>query len=512
MSGHSLPGQYNAAVDLVDRHVALGRGAKVAFRDDSGALTYAAFAERVNRAGNALRALGVRMEERVLLVLEDSARFPVVFFGAIKIGAVPVPVNTLLTTEDYAWLLRDSRARALVVSAALLDRVGPALAGQPFLEHVLVDGEPGAHERLEGLLERASPELEPAPTRPDDVAFWLYTSGSTGHYKGAIHAQSSLACTADLYGKNVLGIREDDVVYSAAKCFFAYGLGNSLTFPLSVGATTVLRRERPTVPGVFRWLAETRPTIFCGVPTLFAAMLAERELPAGGALRVATSAGEALPEEVGRRFRERTGVDILDGLGSTEMLHIYLSNHPGKVRYGTTGTPIPGYELELRDESGARLGPGAVGDLWVSGPSAALGYWNQRELSRRTFQGRWTRTGDHYRVDEAGYWIYQGRSDDMLKVGGIYVSPFEVEGALVTHPAVLEVAVVGATDENDLVKPRALVVLKDAGQGSPALAEELKLHVKARLAHYKYPRWVEFVRELPKTATGKIQRFKLRPR
>jgi benzoate-CoA ligase family protein len=509
-----IPRDYNAAADLVDRHLAEGRGGKVAFVDDTRSLTYAALAQQVSRAGNALAALGVRREERVLLVLLDTVAFPTVFFGAIKLGAVPVPVNTLLTADDYDYLLRDSRARVLVVSAALYDKILPVLAGQPFLEHVVVDGAaPAGARALDDLLAEASPELAAAPTTSDDVAFWLYTSGSTGRFKGAVHLQSHLVYTARHYAAGVLGMREDDRVFSAAKLFFAYGLGNAMTFPLHAGATAVLMAERPTVAAVRRRLVEHAPTIFCGVPTLFASMLADASpegLATGAALRVCTSAGEALPREIGERWRARTGVDILDGIGSTEMLHIFLSNRPGDVRYGTTGKVVPGYALKLLDEHGAEVAPGAVGDLWVSGPSSAVAYWNKRELSRATFHGPWTRTGDHYLCDAEGYYVYQGRSDDMLKVGGIYVSPFEVEAALISHELVLEAAVVGHADENELIKPRALVVLKQLEHASEALADELRAHVKARLAPYKYPRWVEFVRELPKTATGKIQRFKLR--
>ena len=511
-----IPRVYNAAADFVDRHLAEGRAAKVAFIDDTTELTYGALAEQVNRAGNALRGLGVRMEERVLLVLLDTVRFPALFFGAIKIGAVPVPVNTLLTAKDYDELLRDTRARVLVVSAPLFDKIAAILPGQPYLERVIIDG-PAAGDALalSALLDSASPDLEAARTFADDFAFWLYTSGSTGQLKGAVHLQSDLVYTAEYYGASVLGIREDDVVFSAAKLFFAYGLGNSVTFPLRVGATAILMAERPTPAAVRRRLVEKKPTIFYGVPTLYASLLAEAGDLASRALRVCTSAGEALPRDVGERFRARTGVDILDGIGSTEMLHIFLSNRPGDVRYGTTGTPVPGYEVAIRDEAGALLPPGSVGDLWVSGPSSASLYWNKREQSRATFQGRWTRTGDHYLCDSEGRYVYQGRSDDMLKVGGIYVSPFEVEAALVAHPAVLEAAVVGHADENGLIKPRALVVLTDAALAADALAstaliEALKLHVKATLAPYKYPRWVEIVVELPKTATGKIQRFKLR--
>jgi benzoate-CoA ligase len=506
-----VPRAYNAAVDFVDRHLAEGRGAKVAFVDDTTELTYAGLAEQVNRAGNALRGLGVRMEERVLLVLLDTVRFPAVFFGAIKIGAVPVPVNTLLTAHDYDTLLRDTRARVLVVSAPLFDKIAAILPGQPFLERVIIDGAAaGEGIALDAALAAASPELEAAPTCADDFAFWLYTSGSTGQLKGAVHLHSDLVYTAEYYGTSVLGIREDDVVFSAAKLFFAYGLGNSITFPLRVGATAVLMAERPTPTAVRRRLVEKKPTIFYGVPTLYASLLAEPGDLASSALRVCTSAGEALPRDVGERFFARTGVDILDGIGSTEMLHIFLSNRPGDVRYGTTGLAVPGYEVAIRDEHGHDVAPGGVGDLWVRGPSSAVLYWNKREQSRATFHGGWTRTGDHYRCDEEGRYVYQGRSDDMLKVGGIYVSPFEVEAALVAHPDVLEAAVVGHADENGLIKPRAIVVLTEGAVASDALIEALKLHVKATLAPYKYPRWVEIVAELPKTATGKIQRFKLR--
>jgi benzoate-CoA ligase family protein len=504
-----VPRDYNAAVDFVDRHLGEGRGDKVAYLDDAGPTTYAALAEHVNRAGNALASLGVEMEQRVLMVMLDTARFSAVFFGAIKIGAVPVPVNTLLTTDDYDYLLRDSRAKVLVVSAALYPKLAPILADQPFLKHVIVDGE-GGPLSLDALLSAASPDLAPAPTTSDDVAFWLYTSGSTGKLKGAVHLHADLVYTAEYYGVGVLGIREDDRVFSAAKLFFAYGLGNAITFPLRVGATAILMSERPTVAAVRRRLVDHHPTLFCGVPTLFASMLADPELSTGGALRLCTSAGEALPRDLGERWRERTGTDILDGIGSTEMLHIFISNRPGEVRYGTTGKVVPGYEVKLLDEHGKEVGNNEIGDLWVSGPTSAIQYFNKREMSRNTFHGPWTRTGDHYLRDEHGHYVYQGRSDDMLKVGGIYVSPFEVEAALISHHAVLEAAVIAHKDEHDLVKPKALVVLKNLEHAGEALAEELRAHVKAALAPYKYPRWIEFVTELPKTATGKIQRFKLR--
>jgi 4-hydroxybenzoate-CoA ligase/benzoate-CoA ligase len=505
--GLTLPRGYNAAVAFIDRHVVEGRASRNAFVDDRRAITYGELAERVARAGNALLGLGVEPEQRVALCMLDSIEFPCLFWGAIKAGVVPVPLNTLLTTDDYAFMLRDSRARVLVVSDALADRLAPAAAASPLLRRVVKTSE------LDVLLAAAAPGLEPAATCPDDVAFWLYSSGSTGAPKGAIHLHSHLVHTAELYGSKVLGVREDDVVFSAAKLFFAYGLGNAMTFPLHAGASAVLMAERPTPAAVMRTLKTHQPTIFGGVPTLFAAILADASLDrAAGSqrLRVSISAGEALPRHVGERWRERFGTDILDGIGSTEMLHIFLSNRHGDVRYGTSGKPVPGYDVKLVDDSGEPVPDGEEGALWVRGPSACAYYWNQREKSLATFHGDWTRTGDRYVRDQDGYYTYAGRGDDMLKVGGIWVSPFEVESALSAHEAVLEAAVVGHADEEGLTKPRAFVVLKDRSAASDALAEELKAFVKGRLAPYKYPRWLVFVDELPKTATGKIQRYRLR--
>jgi len=509
-----IPGEYNAAAEFIDAHLPAGRGAKTAFIDDAGAYSYAELAERVNRAGNALRELGVGQETRVMICVLDTVDFPAVFWGAIKIGAVAIPVNTLLTTDDYRYLLKDSRAQVLVVSDALYERFAPILGGAPALREVVIAGGARAgHASLDALLSAAATQLEAAPTRADEVAFWLYTSGSTGTPKGAMHLHRDLICTAVHYGCGVLGIREDDVVFSAAKMFFAYGLGNTLSFPLLVGATAVVTAARPTPDAVLGVLRVHQPSIFYGVPTLYAAILADAgndRSKASARLRLCVSAGEALPREVGVRWEERFGAEIIDGLGSTEMLHIFLSNAPGAVHYGTSGVAVPGYELRVVDEQDRPVAPGEIGELLVKGDSAAMAYWNQRAKSVNTFQGHWTRTGDKYIVDEQGLYTYSGRTDDMLKVGGVWVSPFEVESALIAHDKVLEVGVIGVPDEHELIKPMAYVVLKDAGDAGEATAAELQRFVKDRLAPYKYPRWIEFVEALPKTATGKVQRFKLR--
>jgi len=500
--------QYNAAVDLIERNLAAGHGSKTVYIDDSGSCTYAQLAERVDRAANLLHALGVHREERIAIAMLDSADWAAVFLGAIKTGIVPVAMNTLLTPADYEYQLRDSRAKALFASEPLLKNFEPIRAKCPDLKHIITTG-----LQLNDLLFKADAKAEAAHTTREDMCFWLYSSGSTGAPKGTVHLHSHLIATADLYAKPILGIRESDVVFSAAKLFFAYGLGNALTFPLSVGATAILMAERPTPDAVFKRLVEKKPTIFYAVPTLYAALLASPSFPDRSklSLRICTSAGEALPADLGKRWTERTGVEILDGIGSTEMLHIFLSNRPGEVRYGTTGKPVPGYQVRLVDDQGNVITkPGELGELQISGPTSALMYWNQREKTKNTFHGPWTRSGDKYTFDKDGFYTYGGRSDDMLKVSGIYVSPVEVEAALITHEAVLEAAVVGAEDENKLIKPKAYLVLKQGQSPSDSLKAALQQHVKDKLAPYKYPRWIEFLSELPKTATGKIQRFKLR--
>jgi benzoate-CoA ligase len=494
------------------------RAGKLAYIDDHGTMSYGELEERARRCASALRALDVHPEERVLLVMLDTVSLPVAFLGALYAGIVPVVANTLLSAADYTYMLTHSHARAVIVSAPLLPNVTEALSSIDDDGCQLIVSQPDASTeaplaapRFETLVDAATPALKGCASNADDIAFWLYSSGSTGKPKGTVHTHANLYWTAELYGKPVLGIVESDVVFSAAKLFFAYGLGNALTFPLSVGATAILMAERPTADAIFARLVRHRPTIFYGVPTLYATMLVSPNLPARAdvAIRVCASAGEALPRDVGERFTAHFGAEILDGIGSTEMLHIFLSNRAGEVEYGTTGRPVPGYEVELRDEAGRPVPDGEVGDLFIKGPSAALMYWSNREKTRATFLGEWLRSGDKYRRLANGCYVYAGRSDDMLKVSGQYVSPVEVEMVLVAHPAVLEAAVVGV-DHGGLVKTRAFVVLKREFMPSDMLADELKAFVKERLAPHKYPREIVFTDDLPKTATGKIQRFKLR--
>ncbi|WP_395670733.1 benzoate-CoA ligase family protein [Phenylobacterium sp.] len=507
----SLPQHFNAATDLLDHNLLAGRGSKPAYVDDRGVWTYDQLSERVDRVGALLQDLGVAREQRVLLCLQDDIDFPSLFLGAMKAGVVPIPVNTLFGKDDYVYLLQDSRARVAFVSAALAPVFTEVLSLCPDLLAVVVSGD--GPDELEVRLRAAQPVPAAAATCRDEAAFWLYTSGSTGRPKGVVHTHGSLRLTASLYGLPVMGVREEDVVFSVAKLFFAYGLGNALTFPLAAGATTVLLRDRPTPQAVRALLAAQSVSVLCAAPTFFAGFLSDERAPRRADLpnlRIATSAGEALPEALGSAFTDRYGVEILDGLGSTEMLHIFLSQRAGAVRYGVTGKPVPGYELRIVDEQGRICADGELGDLQVRGPTAAACYWNNRPKTRDTFLGDWTQTGDKYARDAEGWYRYAGRRDDMLKVSGIYVSPFDVEEALAAHPAVLEAAVVGWPDANGLMKIRAFVVCRDPGEANDDLARALQAHVKSRLAPHCYPRSVEFRTDLPKTATGKLQRYLLR--
>ena len=503
----------NAVDYFIERHLREGRGGRTAFVDPWRRLTYAELAAASAQFAAGLRAAGIERERRIALVMLDTIDFPIAFWGALRAGVVPVPINTLLPPDITGYILKDSRAAALFISAPLLDPLRP-VAERVGLGHIVVSTPDGSGGDFNAFLRDARDE-PPAECSPDEVAFWLYSSGSTGAPKGVRHVHSSLRATAETYGMQVLGIEADDSMFSAAKLFFAYGLGNSMTFPMAVGAASVLLPDRPTPDAVLATMRKYRPTMFAGVPTLYAALLAHPELAKGAGsdrLRRCISAGEPLPEHIGVRWREKVGCDILDGLGSTEMLHIFLSNRPDDIRYGTTGKSVPGYEVMIVDDTGHQVADGEPGELIVRGQSAADGYWSQREKSRRTFRGEWTHTGDTYLRDADGYYRYCGRSDDMLKVGGIWVSPFEVEEALIGHPAVLESAVVGQPDEEQLIKPKAFVVLQQSAQAEDRarLTETLQEHVKQQIGVWKYPRWIEYCDSLPKTATGKIQRYKLR--
>jgi benzoate-CoA ligase family protein len=499
-----LPAQFNVAVPFIDRHVGEGRGAKAAIRTAQETVTYAELAERVNRAGNALLARGLRPGDRVLMVVKDCPTFFYLFWGAIRAGIVPVPPNTLLRAPDYAYMFEDSGCGLVVYSSEFAGEIEPALKQFP-VKALTVDS-------FLAEMAKASDELEARLAAPNDDCFWLYSSGSTGRPKGAVHAQRDMVVTSELYGVRILGVKESDISFSAAKLFFAYGLGNGMTFPLWTGSTAILDDRRPTPDTTFETIETFRPTLYYGVPTLYAAQLAALETKPRdlSSLRACVSAGEALPADMFRRWQEKTGTVILDGIGSTEALHIFIGNRLDDYRPGTSGKPVPGYEVRIVDENGKLVPKGESGRLWIRAESAAKSYWNKPEKTAETMVGGWLNTGDTYREDPDGYLIYDGRSDDMLKVGGIWCSPVEIENCLIGHPAVLEAAVVGHADADALIKPKAIVVLKQAGGGGAALTDELMALCKKTLAPYKYPRWVEYVPELPKTATGKIQRFKLR--
>jgi benzoate-CoA ligase family protein len=508
----SFAPRFNVAVPFIDRHIAEGRAARVAIRADGGDITYAALADSVARCGNALLGLGLRRGERLLMVVKDCPEFFYLFWGAIKAGIVPVPLNTMLRADDYRYMIEDSGCAALAWSPDYDEAVEGALASLPRRPaHCLrVDGE-GASVRA--LIGRAPAALAAADTTADEDCFWLYSSGSTGRPKGAVHLHRSMVVTSQHMGSDLLGAHQDDVFFSAAKLFFAYGLGNGMTFPLWAGATIVLLSERPTAQATLAMIERHRPSLYFGVPTLYAAQLhaLEHARVDFSSVRFCVSAGEALPAPIFHRWKALTGTLILDGIGSTEGLHMFISNRPGDVRAGTSGRVVEGYEARILREDGQDAAPGESGRLLVRGDSTARCYWNNPERTARTMlTGGWLDTGDTYTQDADGYYVYGGRSDDMMKVGGIWCSPFEIEARLVEHDLVLEAAVVGRADADGLIKPEAWVVLKEPAEDMAATERELVEHCKRGLAPYKYPRWFHMVGELPKTATGKIQRFRLR--
>lgn len=510
----ALPDRYNAAAELLVGNLAAGRGKKIAYICDGTPWTFQALLDRVERFAGMLRKLGVEPEQRILLCLPDTIDFPAAFLGAIKAGVVPIPVSTILTAETYLHQLQDSRARLAIVRAELAGAFDTLAPRCPNLLRVIVAGGREDQTGLDMQLAAAAPMVDYADTHRDEPAFWLYTSGSTGNPKGVIHSHASLRLTADLYARPILDLGEADTVFSVAKLFFAYGLGNALTFPLSVGATTVLLSGRPTPAETAKVIAAHSVTVLCCSPTFLAGFMSQSPAPAKSelaGLRLAASAGEALPLALAQRFFDSYGVEILDGLGSTEMLHIFLSQRLGDLELGVGGRPVPGYGLKVVNDEGEQAADDEIGDLYVSGPTAALGYWNNRTKSLATFQGSWTRTGDKYSRNAEGYYRYCGRSDDMMKVSGIYVSPFDIENALTSHPAVQEAAVVGRADKQGLLKPHAYVVVAPSSKMPlDDLKEALRLHVKSAVAPHAYPRWIDVVPDLPKTGTGKIQRFKLR--
>ncbi len=507
----NLPDTYNAATTFVDENIKRGRGGKVAIHYLEQKITYQEVFEKVNRTGNALKELDIGIEDRVLVILPDSPEFAYSFFGAIKIGAVAVPTNPWMFAKDYEYLINDSRARAIIVHESTLPEIEKIWDNTPFLRHILVVGAPrGKALSYDSLIAKASDKLEAEKTTKDDVCFWCYTSGSTGNPKGAVHLQHDMITITELFVIPVLEMTENDLCFSASKMFFSYGLGNSLYFPFRFGAATVLWPEKPDPEKVLQVIEKYQPTFFYSVPTLFARYLRVEKKYDLRSLRICLSSGEPLPPALFHQWKARIGVELLDVVGSTEATHDFLANRPGRAKAGSSGEVTPAFEAKIVDDDGREVPIGEVGNLMVRGDATAPYYWNKHEQTKRMMVGEWLKTGDTYYRDAEGYYWYCGRSDDMLKVGGLWVSPIEIENTLMEHPAVLESGVIGDTDADGLVKPKAFVMLKSEYKPSDELRAELQNHVKSKLAPYKYPRWVEFVDELPKTVTGKIQRFRLR--
>lgn len=500
------------ASTLLDRVLESGRVDEIALITEDGTVSYRELARMVSAVGEYLTGLGVEREQRVLMVLDDSPAFHATFLGAMRIGAVPVPVNPMDRVDNHVYYLEDSYAKVLVIEAALLPTLEAMLAVRPDVHVLIVGGSVGGHARFDDVVADALGELvPPIDTHQDDMAFWLYSSGSTGRPKGVVHSHRDIGVTVETYARHVLRIAADDVCFSTTKLFHAYGLGNSLSFPMSVGASAVLVRGRSAPGRIFETVEMRRPTLFFSVPALYAAMVrapgaAESDF---SSVRACVSAAEPLPAAVLSRWQEVTGLPILDGIGSTEMLHIYCSNTPEDLVPGASGRPVPGYSLRVVDEHGRELSAGEPGDLMVRGDSCASFYWHQREKTRHCMRGEWFYTGDRYVENEDGCFVYQGRADDMIKAGGLWVSPADVEACLIRHPAVSEAAVIGVQIE-DVSRIKAFVICPEAVADPAALSDELRTWCKEHLRRYEYPHVVTFVDDFPRTATGKIQRFKLR--
>ena len=513
----NLPRQFNAAEYFIDRNVAEGRGDKTAILFEDQAVTYAELLENVNRTANALCGLGVGMENRVMLLLRDTPEMIYAFYGTIKAGAVPIPTNILMKAPDFLYMLNDSRASVLIVDQAFLPEIEKIMDQAAFLKHIVVYGTPDhSHLSFNELLAKANPDFKAAATTADDAAFWLYSGRNPEKLMGAIHHHSHMVYCAEAYAKGILNMTADDRAMGSF-LFFAYGLGNGAYFPFAVGATTVLISHPPKPELFYEDLIKYKPTLFFTVPTLLGALAdykktcsqEGRDLPPADSLRACISSAEILSPEIYHRFKEEFGVEVLDGTGSTEICHIFLSNRFGEVRPGSTGKAVGGYQMRLLDDDGAPVDPGQIGNLLVSGGSIASSYWNQREQTRHNMLGEWFVTGDRYLMDADGYYYFRGRSDDMLRVGGKWLAPEEVEKTINQHPAVTESAVVGYRDKDDLIKPYAFVVLNPDAKPNNDLQEDIKQFVRDRIATYKFPRWIEFVDKIPKTAGGKIQRFVL---